>query len=632
MAEATSMGDRYLGLIDKIVETTLKGNIRSKEQVYRMLVRDVTPGTGEIFERCLSERLTTTQGQLDREIDELKQAKVNRILRALQTIAGEWERWQQENRAIEAIAQTSQQIISAEPGERLGVLLRAIDPNQPQPLTLEQLQQLGKNLAAAKINQTEPDPEIAQLVEGIQRGLKSWEKLAPDLVSWIYDQGRSSIGFEGTSAQGGPWGVWAKQLDPSWAKTLFQTIANNESVIDLTRQISAIHISDLIEVTVILQCLQRGLVTWFDRLIYDAKVGAKLSISTFLTFAVIWSQLANGFSQSSATSERRLFSDACFQGTLQILRTFSQQSYFPLYGGIFALFGGEYLRNALSYLDEPLRQVEGTEEKARILTMLGYSMGSFGEYDRAIQLHQEALEIAQQAGDSLCEIANLNHLSRSYLGQKNYEEAINRSQRALIQARQGGDRLGQANALANFGYSQVFQAREMAEVDADIYESAIGYLEQGLKLSKNLTDLPGGAFAYRQTEALCASSLGIAYVVLEKPEEALKNLAIGLAAAQFSGDLYLQGLNYAYMAQAYWRLSLFNQGVIAGCLGMYLLEQIGSTEWRQPAALLTIVQGQSGAEGFQKLLQQQRGNIISVIGVDGYDYLLELLTKYQRSL
>jgi len=31
MTEATSMGDRYLGLIEKIVETTLKGNIRSKE-------------------------------------------------------------------------------------------------------------------------------------------------------------------------------------------------------------------------------------------------------------------------------------------------------------------------------------------------------------------------------------------------------------------------------------------------------------------------------------------------------------------------------------------------------------------------------------------------------------------------
>lgn len=632
MSETTSIRARYLGLIEQIVETTLKGNIRSKEQVYRMLVRDVSPGTGEIFERCLSDRLTTTQAQLSQEVDELKQAKVNRILRALQTIAGEWERWQQANQAIEAIAQTTQQIITAEPGNRLGVLLRSLDPNQAKPLTLEQLQQLGKKLAETQMNHPQPDPEIAQLVEGIQRGLKSWQQLQPYLVSWIYDQGRSSLGFEGTATPGGPWGVWAKQLDPSFARTLFQTIANNQSVVDLTRQPSAIQISDLLEVTVILQCLQRGLVTWFDQLIYDAKVGAKLSISTFLTFAVIWSQLANGFNQSSAPSESRLFTDACFQVTLQILRTFSQQSYFPLYGGIFALFGGEYLRHALSYLDEPLRQVEGTQEKARILTMLGYSLHYLGQYDRAIHLHQEALEIAQKAEDSLCVIANLNHLSRSYLAQKNYAEAINMSQRALILARQTGERLGQANALANLGYSQVFQGREMAQVDADIYESAIGYLEQGLKLSRNLTDLPGGAFTYRQTEALCASSLGIAYVLLEKPQEALKNLALGLAAAQFSGDLYLQGLNYAYMAQAYWSLSQFDQGVIAGCLGMYLLEQIGSNEWRQPAALLTILQGQSGAENFQNLLQEKRRDIISVIGVDGFDYVRELLGKYQRSL
>ena len=96
MSDTTSMSDRYLALIDKIVDTTLKGKIRSKEQVYRMLVRDVTAGTGEIFERCLNDRLTATQGQLDPGLDELKQAKVNRILRALKTIEGEWERWQKE--------------------------------------------------------------------------------------------------------------------------------------------------------------------------------------------------------------------------------------------------------------------------------------------------------------------------------------------------------------------------------------------------------------------------------------------------------------------------------------------------------------------------------------------------------
>ena len=619
------MSDRYLDLINKIVDTTLKGKIRSKEQVYRMLVRDVAVGTGEIFERCLNDRLTATQAQLNTEVDEFKQAKVNRVLRALKTIDGEWERWQKENQTNEAIAQVAQQIIATKPENSLETLLRSLDPNQAKPFTLEELQQLAKTLARSNIADPEQQQQISELKTGIQRGLEAWQRVEPHLVSWMHDQGRSQLGFEGSPEQRGPWAIWAKQLNPSLAKTLFQTIAYNKSIIDVTKQQSGIYLSDLVELTLILQCLQRGLIIWFDKLIYNSKVGAKLSISTFLTFAVIWSKLANGFNQYP---ENRWLADACFHVTLQILRAFSQQPYFPLYGGIFASFSGEYLRNALEYLDEPLRQVEGTQEKARMLTMLGYSLRSVGQYDRAIQFHHEALEIAQKSDDSVCTIANLNHLSRTYLAQKKYSEAIDASQRALILSRQGGDRQGLANALANFGYSQVFQARQMAEVEADVYETAIHYLEQGLELSGTLINLPGGTFTYRQTEALCASSLGIAYVVLEKPEAALKNLAKGLEAAQFSGDLYLQGLNYAYMAQAYWSLSDQYRAVMTGCLGMYLLEQIGSNDWRQPAGLLMILQGQSGAEAFGKILQQQRSKIIPVIGVDGYDYLPELLKKY----
>ena len=625
MSDATSMSDRYLNLIDRIVEMTLKGKIRSKEQVYRMLVRDVAAGTGEIFERCLGQRLGTKQAELDLGLDELKQAKVNRVLRALQTISGEWQRWQEENQSSEAIAQVAGQIIASEPDHRLEILLRAIDPNQAKPLTIEQLQQLGKTLTQSTVADRAQQEQIEQLTAGIDRGLTAWQQVEPHLVSWMYDQGRSPLGFTGTPEQRGPWAIWAKQLNPSLPQTLFQTIAYNKSIIDLSQQQSHINPSDLVELTLILQYLQRGLVTWFDKLIYDSKVGAKLSISTFLTFAVIWSQLANGFNQSTAS---RWSVDGCFQVTLQILRAFSQQAYFPLYGGIFASFSGEYLRNALEYLDEPLRQVKGTQEKARMLTMLGYSLRSFGQYNRAIQFHQEALEIAQQSDDTPCTIANLNHLSRTYLAQKKYEDAINTSQRALILSRQEGDRLGQANALANFGYSQVFQAREMAQVGSDVYETAIHYLEQGLELSGTLINLPGGTFTYRQTQALCASSLGIAYVVLEQPEPALKSLATGLEAAQFSGDLYLQGLNYAYLAQTYWSLNQFELAVVMGCLGMYLLEQIGSHDWRQPAGLLTIVKGQSGLAAFQEVLQKQRSKIIAVIGVDGYDYLPELLEKY----
>ncbi|MEO8892972.1 MAG: tetratricopeptide repeat protein, partial [Coleofasciculaceae cyanobacterium] len=245
-------------------------------------------------------------------------------------------------------------------------------------------------------------------------------------------------------------------------------------------------------------------------------------------------------------------------------------------------------------------------------------------YDRAHSFHQQALEIAREAGDKTCEIANFNHLSRLYVQQKNYAQAISYSQRALMFSRSTGDKLGEANALANLGYSEVFQAKEQEQVDPEVYESAIDYLEQGFKLSERLED--------RQSQSMCFSSLGIAYVVIEQPEKAIPYLEKGWLAAQFSGDLYLQGVNLAYLSQAYYSLQSFEQAIFSGSLGAYLLEQIGSDDWRKPVGLLTILQGQLGIEAFQALLSKQRARIIPVIGVDGYDYIPQLLQKYRESI
>jgi hypothetical protein len=111
---------------------------------------------------------------------------------------------------------------------------------------------------------------------------------------------------------------------------------------------------------------------------------------------------------------------------------------------------------------------------------------------------------------------------------------------------------------------------------------------------------------------------------------AIKYLEEGFKIAQISGDLYLQGRNLAYLAEAYYQLQNAEKAVYTGCLGMYLLEQISSQEWRQPARLLIILQGQIGLENFLDLLQQHRTKIISIIGVDGYDYIPRLLVQYQE--
>jgi tetratricopeptide (TPR) repeat protein len=234
------------------------------------------------------------------------------------------------------------------------------------------------------------------------------------------------------------------------------------------------------------------------------------------------------------------------------------------------------------------------------------------------------LEIARNEGDRSCEIANLNHLSRTYVQQQNYAEAINYSQRALILSRQTGDKTGEANALVNLGYSEVMQAQQLENLEPETYEAAINYLEQGLKLSEKLGDI--------QSKALCVSSLGIAYLVIGQHQEAIKYLEDGFKTAQVSGDFYLQGINLAYLAEAYYHLQNSEKAIYTGCLGMYLLNQIASSEWHQPAGLLTILHTQIGAEAFQKFLQQHRPKIIAVIGVDGYDHLPQLLEEYQRDM
>ena len=621
-----SVRDRYLALIDEIVQITLKGQIRSKEQVYQRLLQDVTPGTGEIFERCLAERIDTTQHQKNTQTDELKQAKAMRSLRALQTIQGEWERVQKQNQVSGTLSAALQTLTTAQRRDRLTALLRVIDPNRTPALTLDQLQQLAKALQQQPSSDPDLDKDLQELAAGLTSGLASWQRLQDHLVSWIYDQSQGPLGFEGVPGQRGPWAVWAAQVNSPIPQALFHTLALNQSVVEWVAQQRHLTLSAWVELALVMQCLQRGLVSWFDKQAYDSKVGAKLSISTFLTFAVIWSELANGFraAASSISSNYDRLTDGCFQIALQNLRSFAQRDYFPLYGGIFASFSGDYLRSALNYLDEPLRRAEGTQEKARILTLLGYSLRALGQLEQAEAFQQQALAIAREAGDRPCEIANLNHLSRACVAQKDYETAISYSQRALILSRQSGDRLGESNALANLGYSEVFQAQQLEQSEPEVYETAIHYLQQGLQLSERLGD--------RQSQALCCSSLGIAHLVLSQPEAAIPYLETGLQAAQFSGDLYLQGLNLASLAEAYYGRQNIEKAIYTASLGMYLLEQIASPQWRQAAGLLTILQGQMGAEAFATLLGQYRSQIIKVIGVDGYDYIPQLLEQYQRAL
>ena len=598
---ADSLTAQYLALIDDIVAQTLKGNVRSKEQVRSQLEDAVEPGTGEIFERAVASRIAETNSD--------SSLKAGRILRALKTIEGEWQKGQKARQAQSGLTEAAARLEAADSSDRPVVFLGLIDPNQPNPLTRPQLSQLATRLSAIA--------DLAAWSDGIKAGLANYERIEPDLVSWIYEPAGAAVGF-GASSEKGPWTLWQKKVE-GLPKLLFRSIAQEEEIEAITR--TAVDSASWIDLAILLHFMQQGLITWFDKQPYSAKAGRQLSYSTSLIFAAIWGRLSQGFKQMGASSYQAL-GDGSFQLMLQILRRFAQRDDFPLYGGVFASFSGDYLQDTLDYFSEPLTQVAGTQEKARILTLLGYSRQMLGRMTEAKGFYEEALEIAQKAGDTACETADLCHLARNAALEKDYERAVSTSQRALILARQSGDRTGQANALINLGYAQVLQARADDVGDASVYDTAIGYLKQGLELAVKQGDF--------QSQSLAYNSLGIGYVMSDRPQEGLDTLIKGSDAIKGSGNVYLQGLYTLYLAEAHYALQHAEEAVFHSALAMYLLHSIGSEDWRQAAGLASILQGRLG-DNYGQTLERYRRQLTPIMSMEGYGSLLALIESYRGS-
>lgn len=82
---------------------------------------------------------------------------------------------------------------------------------------------------------------------------------------------------------------------------------------------------------------------------------------------------------------------------------------------------------------------------------LGNAYNSLGEYEEAIDYHQESLDIASEIGNRKGEAASLNNLGNAYKYLGEYQIAIDYNQQSLAIFREIGDRKGEAASLTNLG-------------------------------------------------------------------------------------------------------------------------------------------------------------------------------------
>ncbi|MBP0021088.1 MAG: tetratricopeptide repeat protein [Cyanobacteria bacterium SBLK] len=616
-SENLSLSDRYFTFIQQIVADTLKGKIGSKEYVYTQLVAQLEPepGMGEIFERCLIEQMTLARDKVKAAPSEVKQAKAQRQVRALSTLEEAWNRYQETQRTQNACSDAVAQLLDAGESDRLFVLLQILDPNQTHTFSSKEIESLAQELE--QIRESDGDrstvAELHALATGLEQGLSIYTSL--DLLGWLYE--KPQLGFESKAGANNSWAYWAKQISSPLPKMFFSEQSNNRSAVSLAREQTRLDLSAWVELIVLLRGIQEGLVGWFDKQPYNIKAGNDAAASTFLTFAIIWSELSNGFRQAERLleSDRDRIANACFQIALQILRTFAQRDNFPIYGGVFASFTGKGFRDTIAYLDRPLKTIEKKQEKARILTVLGYSQQWTNNRDRALLLHEEALKLARQESDRKCEVANLNHLSRLKLSLGELAEAIDLGQRALLFARQMGDPLGEINAIANLGYAEVRRAQQQEHIALSEIEACIERLKRGMMLLEKHKDF--------LSEVFCLLSMGIAHLILEQSNNAKSYLEKSLTISIQLGNLELEGVSHATLGEVNYQLGQLPSAVFHACLGLYLLEQKNATGQRQIANLVTILKGKLGEEAFEQALQQQRSQIIARIGLDGFDEILK---------
>jgi tetratricopeptide (TPR) repeat protein len=140
------------------------------------------------------------------------------------------------------------------------------------------------------------------------------------------------------------------------------------------------------------------------------------------------------------------------------------------------------------------REAGGRENEAAHLANLGTSYFDLGQFPRAIGLYEQALAIAQETGDRQGEATTLGNLGNSYANLGQTARAIDLYEQALAVHRKTGDRADEADDLGNLGKSY-----------ADLGQTAraIGLYEQALAIDRQI--------GYRRAEAADLASLGEAY-------------------------------------------------------------------------------------------------------------------------
>ncbi|MEH2227551.1 tetratricopeptide repeat protein [Nostoc sp.] len=178
------------------------------------------------------------------------------------------------------------------------------------------------------------------------------------------------------------------------------------------------------------------------------------------------------------------------------------------------------------------------------LTSLGNAYNSLGQYQRAIEFHQQSLEISREIGDRNTQGRSLANLGNAYNSLGQYQRAIEFFQQSLEIAKEIGDRYTQGLSLGNLGNAYFFLGQ---------YQRAIEFYHLSLEIAKEIGD--------RYTQGKFLMGLGNAYNSLGEYQRAIEFYHQSLEIAKEIGDRNTQGRSSANLGNAYNSLGDYQRAI-----------------------------------------------------------------------
>lgn len=200
---------------------------------------------------------------------------------------------------------------------------------------------------------------------------------------------------------------------------------------------------------------------------------------------------------------------------------------------------------------EILRVVDDDRGLAVTLGNIASVYGNLGEHDRALEIYQQLLPRLRNAGDRLAEGSILHNIGSLYQNQGEPDRALEYLQQALTLRHALGDRAGKAATLNNIG--GVYQAQGEFDRALDYFQQALPILRAVGDLRLEATTLTNiGSIHNLRSDLDCAlyfcqQALPIARAVGDRPGEAviLNNIAqayFSLGSRDDALEFYLQAL------------------------------------------------------------------------------------------